>query len=293
MPKLREYRLLVVIAILIIFSGTIWWQIFQNVNRSTILKVAMLDIGQGDSIYIEAPNGNQIIVDGGPGNALDHALSRVLPFGDHSINMIIVTNPDADHYSGFINLLKNYDVGAVLEPGTISTTQTYQTLKQIIAEKKVPDILARRGMDIMLDKKYGVHLQILFPDRDVSKFKNNDGSIVAKLIYGKTSVMLTGDATKYTESILLSENTADTLQSDILKVGHHGSNTSTSAAFLKVVAPEYAAISCGVNNRYGHPRPETLTALSGANIKTFRTDQLGTILFTSDGKTFQETSLGK
>jgi len=260
----------------------------DNVRAKSLLKVAFLDIGQGDSIYIQAPNGNQMIIDGGPGSALLPALGDVLPFGDRSINVLVVTNPDADHYSGFIDLLKNYDVGAVIESGTHTGTPTHAKLQTEIAEKNIPEILARRGMKIELDEEDGVVFEVLFPDRNVSSWTSNDGSIEGILVYGKTKIMFTGDGTQKTESIILSENTPEILKSDILKVGHHGSRTSTSGGFVRAIAPAYAVISDGKNNKYGHPHKETLDTLGEYGVHILRTDQKGTIVFTSDGNSFTE-----
>ena len=203
------------------------------------------------------------------------------PF-DKYINAIVITNPDQDHIGGFLDVLKVYKVGAVFEPGTFNDSKTYQNLENEIKNKKIPDVLAKKGMRI--DIGGGAYLDILFPDQDVSMWSTNDGSLVAKLIYGKTSVMLTGDASSLTEKIILADNSKDKLASSILKVGHHGSRTSTSAEFVKAVAPTYALISDGKDNKYGHPHKETLDTLASYGVKIFRTDLMGTIVMRSDGK---------
>ena len=129
----------------------------------------------------------------------------------------------------------------------------------------------------------GAVIDILFPDQDVSTWATNDGSVVARLTYGTTSIMLTGDATQKTEMIILGENSKTQLASTILKVGHHGSRTSTSPTFVQAVAPTYALISDGKDNKYGHPHRETLNNLTQFGAKIFRTDLLGTIIVKSDG----------
>ena len=149
-------------------------------------------------------------------------------------------------------------------------------------KQNIPDILVKRGM--RLDIGGGVVIDILFPDRDVSAWATNDGSVVARLSYGNISIMLTGDSTIKTEKIILSENREAQLKSDILKVGHHGSRTSTSASFAQAVAPTYALISDGKNNKYGHPHKETLDTLTQFGARIFRTDLLGTVIMKSDGK---------
>ena len=202
------------------------------------------------------------------------------PF-DRNIDAFIITNPDQDHIAGFMDVLKIYKVDKIFEPGTLTDSKIYQNLKDEIKKNNIPNILAKRGMK--LDIGGGATIDILFPDRDVSAWTTNDGSIVAKLSYGNTSVMLTGDATTKTEKIILGENTPKQLRSTILKVGHHGSRTSTSPEFVKNVFPIYALISDGKNNKYGHPHQDTLDTLSSFGAKIFRTDLLGAIVMKSDG----------
>jgi competence protein ComEC len=268
---------------LFVFVNTLIYYGVYFESRGDLLTVAFLDIGQGDAIYIEAPNGNQVIFDGGPNGKLLTELGKILPFYDRSIDMLVVTNPDKDHYAGFIDLLKSYSVGSVLEPGTIPGTQTYKILEDSINSHHVPDTLARRGMKVILDDEAGVYINILFPDRDASGMKTNDGSIVARLVYGNTSVMLTGDSPQPIENYL-TDTLGKNLKSDVLKVGHHGSRTSTGMQFLGYVEPTYAVISDGKGNSYGHPHKETLDNLEKFNVKVFRTDQLGTIVMKSDGE---------
>lgn len=274
-PKSKRHYLLV----LILFLGAINYFLFrldwQNAHRG--LTFAMLDIGQGDALFIESPTGAQILFDAGPvRSALDPLRQIMSPF-DRNIDAIVLTNPDADHIGGFSEILDNYEVGVALEPGTTNGSKTYQNLKNKIEAQKIPNLLAKRGMKI--DLGAGAVIEILFPDRDVSLWERNDGSIVARLVYGDTAILLTGDATEKTEKIILAENAKENLRSDILKVGHHGSRTSTSRSFVQAVAPRYALISDGKDNKYGHPHKETLSTLAEAGVEIFRTDLLGTIIF--------------
>jgi len=241
----------------------------------------MLDVGQGDALFIESPTGAQVLFDGGPPRKLLGSLSRLMSPFDKSIDAIVITNPDADHISGFLDIFKSYEVGLVLEPGTKNESKTFQNIKGEIKKRNIPDILAKRGMRLTLGG--GVYIDVLFPDRDVSDWATNDGSIVARLTYGDTHIMLTGDATAKTEKIVLAENKEETIKSTILKVGHHGSRTSTREDFVKAVAPLYALISLGKDNKYGHPHQETLDTLSQFGARILRTDQVGTIVVKSDG----------
>ena len=247
------------------------------------MKVAFLDIGQGDAIYVEAPNGKQMLIDAGPGPIILPQLAKVMPFGDRSLDMLIVTNPDMDHMGGFVDVLENYTAGQILEPGTPKDTLIYKKLQQSIIDHNVTKVIARRGLHIVLDKEKNVYFDILFPDRDVSTWSPNDGSIVGKLVYGEQSFMLMGDASKFTELLVKQNEDPLILQSDVLKVGHHGSRTSTSELWLEVVNPDLAVISTGRSNRYNHPHQDILNRLKSFNIPYIGTFQNGTILMKTDG----------
>ncbi|TSC67015.1 MAG: hypothetical protein CEO19_398 [Parcubacteria group bacterium Gr01-1014_73] len=273
------------LVILLVANFLIWSALLAE-ERGGELKVAFLDIGQGDAIYIEAPNGNQVLIDGGPGKALLSRLGEVMPAYDRSIDVILVSNPDKDHIAGFIEVLKSFDVAAVMEPGTKPETAIYKEFEKAVEIENASKVLARRGQIVWLDREHSVYFVILFPDQDVSEWKTNDGSIIGKLVYGKTCVIFSGDAPQSMENYVVAFDGA-ALHCQVLKVGHHGSRTSSGIAFVGTVAPEYAVISSGKGNSYGHPHQETLDTLSRFGVKTFRTDQLGTIIFTSDGQSFQ------
>jgi competence protein ComEC len=251
---------------------------WQNSHPS--FTFAMLDVGQGDGIFIESPSGTRIMFDAGPPHSILGPLARVMSPFDKNIDAFVITNPDADHIGGLTDILKNYKVGAVFESGTLTDSTVYKNVREEMKKQNVPDILAKKGM--RLDLGGGAIIDILFPDRNVAEWATNDGSVVARLVYGNNSIMLTGDATAKTEKIILSENSRAQLKSDILKVGHHGSRTSSSTSFVKAVAPEEAFISVGKNNTYGHPHQETLDTLAQFGAKIFRTDLLGTIIMKCD-----------
>ena len=251
-------------------------------DRSGIMTVVFLDVGQGDSIFIESPTGVQVIVDGGPAKNLMREISEVLPFYDRSVDLIVVTNPDKDHYEGFIGFLEKYSVDVVLEPGTSNVSGIYKTLEDEIKNKNIPKIIALRGQ--IIDLGGGAFLEVLFPDRDISGLGANDGSLVMRLVYGETSVMFQGDSTVKIEDYLVS--LGGNLDSDILKTGHHGSKTSTGENYIEAVSPEWAVISAGQGNSYGHPHKETLETLNKEKVKILGTYELGRIVFKSDGKQF-------
>jgi len=276
----RNYKLLVFTLILLVINIYLFHLDLQSSRKG--FTFAMLDVGQGDALFIESPTGVQVLFDAGPAGKILSSLSKVMSPFDKTIDAIVITNPDADHISGFSDIIKNYKVGMVLEPGTVNDSKIYKNLKDNIDRKQIPDILAKQGMK--LDLGGGVTIDILFPDRDVSSWGSNDGSIVAKVSYGDISVMLTGDATMKTEKIILEDFSKESLKSTVLKVGHHGSRTSSSDSFVRVVAPSFALISDGEENKYGHPHQEVLDTLSAFKAQVFRADILGTIVMQSDGQ---------
>jgi len=272
--RLKDYGLFYLTLFLLFVAIFVFYLNWQNAHRG--LTFAMLDVGQGDALFVESPTGTQILIDGGPKNTVLQELPKVMPFWDRTLDAVIITNPDADHISGFTEVLKLYKVGAVFEPGTYNSSKLYKNINTQVSEQKIPDVLLRRGME--LDLGGGAYIEVLFPDRDVSEWSVNDGSAVMRLVYGDHSIMLTGDATSKTEGIILKENKKENLQSEFLKVGHHGSRTSTGPEFVEAVSPKYGLISSGEGNSYGHPHNKTLDTLADFKANILRTDLLGSIV---------------
>lgn len=256
----------------------------QFLQPTNILSVSFLDVGQGDAIYIRTPNGNDVLVDGGPDNGVIQKLHEVMPSFDKNIDMVIETHPDKDHIAGFTQVFEQYEVKNFLHSEISSGTSFDVSLHDhAMAESNMNTILARRGERIILDKKYGVYLDILFPDQDTTHFKEtNDTSIVARLVYGTKSFILNGDSPISVEQFL-SRNDKQGLKSTVLKLGHHGSQTSSSDEFLDQVKPEYAIVSAGKNNSYHHPHQSVVDRINTRQIKTLSTIGLGTITFETDG----------
>ncbi len=280
MAKSRQKFILFGICFLVFCNVFIWYKVF-GLKQNDYLKVAFLDVGQGDGIYIEAPNGNNMMIDAGPNSKVLEELSKVMPFEKKKIDLIMVSNPDKDHYGGFLDVLNYYEVNKVIEPGTVSVTATYAEFEKEVHAKGIEDLLAWRGMHILLDKN--VDLEILFPERDVSNFKINDGSIIAKLTYGKTCFLLGGDTTQLDERFVVSEY-KNYLDCDVLKVDHHGSRSATAPEYVGAISPKIAVISLGKDNRYGHPHKETLETLARFDVPVYRTDLNGTVTVYSDGR---------
>lgn len=280
MDFFRKYFKESVLIVLILANMAVWVALYQR-RPDNVLHIYFLDVGQGDSILIDSPSHNRILLDGGPNTKALSEIGKILPFGDRNIDVVIESHPDQDHIGGLADVISRYDVGLFMEPGVESPSKVDDVLKDKLKERNIPSILARRGM--IVDLGDGAKLYILFPDRDVSTWETNDASIVAKLVYGDESFLLTGDSTKKAEYLLLDMNET-ILKSDVLKAGHHGSKTSTSLPYAEAVDPEYAIISAGKDNSYGHPHQETLDTLNKIGAKILSTIDLGTIEFETDGQ---------
>lgn len=269
--------------ILIVVNFFVWSVVYQS--SKNVLTVAFLDVGQGDAIFIESPTGHQVLVDAGSGRQVLRALRETIPFYDRSIDLAIATHPDADHIGGFPEVLKRYEVGMIIEPGVKSDTAVYQSFRAAAIREVGTTTLARRGMRINLDPATvgpTATLEILFPDQDPTGWETNTASIVARLTYGGSEFLFTGDSPVKIERYLVDLNPQN-LQADVLKAGHHGSKTSSDPSFLAAVAPDYAIISAGKNNRYGHPHVSVLESLQKITARILRTDELGTIKFQTNG----------
>ena len=263
----------------VLFLGAIFvWYAALAETRSG-LKIAFLDVGQGDAIFVEAPNGNQILIDGGPNKSVLRELSKQTPFYDRSIDAVILTHPHLDHYAGFNEVLKKYKVSLEMDPGTKNKGAGFYEFENLIKNKNIKRLYAKRGMRINLDKD--LYLDILLPVMNNENLSEHDGMLVSRLVYKNNSFLLTGDMEDNLENYLLV--LGDDLKSDALKVGHHGSKTSTSESFLGWVNPDLAIISVGQGNKYGHPHKEVTDRLARFEIPTLRTDEKGTIVLKSDG----------
>ena len=269
--------------VLIIFlGGTIWiWSVVFEQIPDNILEVTFFDVGQGDSIFIETPLNRQVLIDGGPDKTVLEKLGQVMPFYDRTIDLVILTHPDADHITGLIKVLEYYDVEYILTSGLEKDTAVYQEWRELIEQKNINIILAQTGQKIVLQDN--IILEILWPDQNlINSYSNpsNNVSVVSRLVYGDIEILLTGDAENKVENILSKQN----IQSDILKLGHHGSKTSTGLNFLKAVDPEVVVISVGENNRYKHPSQEVLDRIK--DLIVYRTDKNKDIKILTNGVLF-------
>lgn len=274
-----------ILSLLLLLVGTVFFggYVFFFVSLDTspdVLSVSFLDVGQGDAIFITSPTGAQVLIDAGAGGAVLRELARVMPYGDRTIDMVIATHPDMDHIGGFPEVFERYEVGMVIDPGIPHATTPYQAF---ILSRDMEDAItytARRGMRFPIGGD--AYIDILFPDRDVSGVDPNDGSVIVQVVYGATSFLLTGDAPQGVERWLVHLDGAS-LQSAVLKAGHHGSRTSTHSDFLDTVRPHTVIISAGKDNQYGHPHRDVVHAIEEAGASMVHTGEEGSIHFVSDG----------
>ena len=215
---------LIAIMALLIIAGIVWYAVVLE-DRNGTLAVSFLDVGQGDAIFIDAPSGRQVLIDGGPGSIVVRELSAVMPWYDRTIDMVIPTHPDLDHIGGLIDVLARYRVAGALESSVKGDTSEWEEFQRALTAEGAPRTLAMRGQIVDLGK--GAYLEVLFPDRSVPDVETNAGCIVARLVYGDTSFMFSCDAPQQIENYLVRLDAED-LRSNVLKAGHHGSRTSTS-----------------------------------------------------------------
>lgn len=248
--------------------------------------ISMLDVGQGDSLLFQ--DGTvQVLIDGGPGAEVLSRLGEEMPWFDRTIDVVVATHFDRDHSEGLTHVLDRYKVGMVLLPAYPPTTDIGRHLLTQILESHIPyrfgwygQVLRAKGMTFRLISPIpGQEWQRLV------KSKSNNASIIMRADFHDVSALLTGDAEKGIESQLLSAVQKEAFDVDILKVGHHGSKTSTTQAFVDAASPSVSLISVGADNTYGHPTQEVMQRLS--NTAIFRTDTQGTVSFLFDGSAWR------
>lgn len=285
MKKRFSKVITVCIIIAVCLLGFIW---FEQRNSGK-LEVTFFDVGQGDSILIETPYQQQILIDGGPDNSVLSRLGRRLPFYDRSLDLVILTHADADHLTGLVEVLKRYQVEKVITSGVEAHSATYDQWLLAIKEQKIEmEIITEAKRYFFADDCW---LDILYPDQDFGgqQVKElNSTSIVSQLDCEGQKFFFPGDLPSEQEEYLVKKGI--NLQAEVLKVAHHGSKNSSPELFLEAVSPKFAVIQVGQKNKFGHPHQIVLWRLQQIGAEILRTDQQGTITFyTKNGQLFYQT----
>ncbi len=262
--------------VLVVIGISSLFLFFSEVSLNRNPKIIFLDVGQGDSILVIAPNGRQVLIDSGKYADISMKIAKYMPISDRSLDIIIATHPDIDHISGFNSILDEYSVDYFIHSGLLAGAPVYRSIAKKVKNSGIIVRTAVSGEKIFIDE--GMYLEILSPYLNQEIENPNDHSVVIKLVYRDKSILLTGDASKLIERNLVSMY-GDALNSDILKLGHHGSKTSSDSIFVEEVGPKYGIISAGCNNKYGHPNAEVLKILDENNIEDLSTCEMGDIIF--------------
>lgn len=260
------------------------WITVYEFSKPKFLEVTFFDVGQGDSIFIETPQGHQILIDGGPTAAILEKLGGEMLFFDRDLDLVVLTHPQKDHLTGLIFVLGDYEVNNVLWTGVESDTAGSKEWIEELNKEKAQVFFAKKGLRI---KSGEAMLEILFPFEELANAgvkEINDTSVVSHLSFGQNSFLFTGDISCFVEKELLQEGA--NVDADVLKVAHHGSKYSSCEEFLEAVSPQLAVIQVGKNS-YGHPTEEVLQRLEKFAINVLRTDIEGDIKVVSDGNNLE------
>lgn len=247
---------------------------YINTNND-LLKVHYLDVGQGDSIFVELPNNETMLIDAAESYQSENIINYLKNLNYQKIDYVIGTHPHTDHIGGLKDIINTFEIGKIYMPKVISTTKTYESLLMAIKDKNLKINTAKAGTSIIDTDT--LKINILAPNNSTYTELNNY-SVVTKITYGTTKFLFMGDAEKLSENEIKENVTAD-----VIKIGHHGSNTSSSIDFIKKVNAKYGIISVGLNNKYNLPKEETITNWENSGTKIYLTSTNGTIRASSDG----------
>lgn len=246
----------------------------EKIEVSGNLNVYFIDVGQADCIYINQGDYNMLI-DAGNNEDGEKLVNYFKSLNIEEFNYVVATHPHEDHIGGMDDIINNFKIDEFFMPDKLSTSKTFEGVLDALSNNSLNYYAPQKGESFNLgDAKF----KVIYSGDDTNDI--NDSSIILKMTYGSNSFLFTGDATSNVEKIILNED----IESDVLKVAHHGSDYSSTDEFLDKVSPGYAVISVGENNSYNHPSSSTLDKLNKRNIKLYRTDLNGTIIFTSDGE---------
>lgn len=285
MKSNNKIKILLGLVVLLVFANFCIWRFIFGLSSE--LKVIFFNVGQGDSIFVETPQGHQVLIDGGPdGGRVLEKLSKEMPFWDRTIDLLILTHPDSDHLKGLLGILDRYKVENILWTGVQRETEVFKRWIEAIRKEKANIVLAEKGQKI---KAGEARFYVLHPFSsragELLEKGSNETSIVLKLLFGENAFLFTGDINRGVEKELLARSDLPAgIGTDVLKVAHHGGKNASSQEFLELAGAKVAVISCGKDNSYGHPHKEVLQALEEFGIKVLRTDEKGDVEISADGR---------
>ena len=278
--NLKKYVILILLlsSFFYTFFSYVQKNFFQVSNHN--LRLHFIDVGQGDSSLIITPKGKTILIDAGDEAHAKKVLSYVREQGIEKLDLVVATHPDADHIGGMDKVIKNFDIDVFAMPDVSAKTNQYKQIQRELKAKKMKATRLYQGDEVQIDDD--IDFEILSPVKGKKYDDTNEYFIIAKIVYKDTSFILMGDATMENEVDII--NNVPDIDIDVLKLGHHGSSTSSSDYFITKTSPNIAIISCGKNNKYGHPHQEVMRVLKKHGVTPYRTDEMGDIVITSDGK---------
>lgn len=268
-------KILCLLSILLCLSGCTTYAVKVEEPLGDVLTVSFIDVGQGDSIFIELPDKTNMLIDAGEAKSSNKIIDYIDNLGYDSLDYVIGTHPHSDHIGGLSRVIDSFNIGSIYMPKVVATSKTYENLLETIKNKSLS--IKKGFAGVVVEETDNLKIEMLAPNSEEYSSYNNY-SIVLKITYGDTSFLFMGDAETLSEKEIKGN-----LKADVLKVGHHGSNTSSSSSFLEKVKPKYAVISVGEDNKYKHPSDEVLTRLNKYTNIIYRTDLNGTIKMISDG----------
>ena len=264
---------IIFIALVVKYYGDYSFSSDVEVNGKFI--ASFIDVGQGDSIFLEFPNGKNMLIDAGENYESETVQSFINSKGYFSLDYVVGTHPHTDHIGGLESIIRRYEIGEIYLPKVVHTSKTYENLLTTINELGYKVNSAISGMEIINEK--GLEVKILSP-KNSNYSELNNYSVVIKIVFGNTSFLFMGDAEKVVENEILSEVSAD-----VVKVGHHGSDSSSSSDFVESVGAKYAVIMSGVDNQYDLPSDEVVSRWENSGAKVYNTSVNGNIVMVSDG----------
>lgn len=248
------------------------------------LSVYVMDVGQGDSILLISPSGKTMLVDASESKAFSHIDAFLQEHGVETLDVVVATHPHSDHIGGMTKVINNYEIGTFYLPNVTHTSATFEKMLAALEDRNITVRQAEATDNSFIEWDGSVEVRILSPVINADYGRDlNDWSVMLHISYGDTSILLTGDAEEYAEWYTLNSFPAEYFDADVLKLGHHGSSTSTSDEFFEAVSPDYAVASMGADNEYGHPHKETIELLEENGVPFYRTDRDGDISIVMDG----------